>query len=98
MRKSIEVVYRSKPLLDDNFFVIHLFGKLLKRQRASSVAPGTIIIFITLEVVCMEGQNMNEICSENCGSPDLEKTTPDLQPFFYWRDFAQICQNKNQKF
>jgi hypothetical protein len=31
----------------------------------------------------MEGQNINEICSANCGSPDLEKITPDLQPFFF---------------
>jgi hypothetical protein len=82
--------------LDDKFFVTHLFGKLLKRQRTSSVARSTIINFIHLEVVCMEGQNMNEICSENCGSPDLEKTTPDLQPFFYWRGFAKYAKMKNK--
>jgi len=39
---------------------------------------------------------MNEICSENCGSPDLEKTTPDLQPFFYWRGFAKYAKMKNK--
>jgi hypothetical protein len=70
--------------LDDKFFVYpSFFEEIIKTPRTSSVAPGTIINFIHLEVVCMEGQNINEICSANCGSPDLEKITPDLQPFFF---------------
>jgi len=68
--------------------------EIIKTPKNIISYTGTIINFIHLEVVCMEGQNMNDICSENCGSPDLEKTIPDLQPFFYWRDFAKYAKIK----